>query len=358
MKQTQLQTAAISQVILHRVIRIWTPPNLHPNTPSAQRFCDFLDVVITSTETSTEFVIIALIYLQRLKGCAGVAIGVCEGGEYRLFITALVLADKFFDDHRYSNKVWSEVSGIANSSINTMEKEFLSWIDWNLHIPVERYHESCQTFHTDLALVTSYLTPTNLITPLINNLSLSPATSPTTFDAFNSLLPNVNTSNGHDYGVLTSDCEDGVGVDGCHIGEYHDRVAGVGGISLPTPPPASAYEQRHGYGGNSRVGNGVGVDNGDLVQDPFEFLFPSCSVSGFDKNSGGNMKVRTPAPVPAWNQSSSTNGSKQTQYVMNPDLIFPQSQPRQQPSSRHLPKSKATRQPPPRTSSLTRTASI
>ncbi|KAG1753080.1 hypothetical protein EDD22DRAFT_914257 [Suillus occidentalis] len=53
--------------------------------------------------------------------------------EFRIAVAALMMANKFLDDNTYTNKTWSEVSGIE------MEKEFLAGIDFNLYISKKTY---------------------------------------------------------------------------------------------------------------------------------------------------------------------------------------------------------------------------
>ncbi|KAI6137202.1 hypothetical protein F5141DRAFT_1193542 [Pisolithus sp. B1] len=48
------------------------------------------------------------------------------GSEFRIAVAALMMANKFLDDNTYTNKTWSEVSGIDLSEIHKMEREFLT----------------------------------------------------------------------------------------------------------------------------------------------------------------------------------------------------------------------------------------
>ncbi|KAI5370141.1 Putative cyclin PHO80 [Septoria linicola] len=53
----------------------------------------------------------------------------------RMFLCALILASKYLQDRNYSAKAWSKMSGLKVSEINANERNFLSKIDWKLHIP-------------------------------------------------------------------------------------------------------------------------------------------------------------------------------------------------------------------------------
>ncbi|PCH33180.1 hypothetical protein WOLCODRAFT_62655 [Wolfiporia cocos MD-104 SS10] len=50
------------------------------------------------------------------------------------------MANKFVDDNTYTNKTWSEVSGIDLTEINKMEKEFLLGIDFGLYVDEATYN--------------------------------------------------------------------------------------------------------------------------------------------------------------------------------------------------------------------------
>jgi hypothetical protein len=52
----------------------------------------------------------------------------------RMFLTALILASKYLQDHSYSNRAWSKISGFEISEINHNELLFLDAIGWRLHV--------------------------------------------------------------------------------------------------------------------------------------------------------------------------------------------------------------------------------
>ena len=43
---------------------------------------------------------------------------------FALFVTCILLADKYSEDHPYTNKSWSSLSGLPVDDINTMERAF------------------------------------------------------------------------------------------------------------------------------------------------------------------------------------------------------------------------------------------
>ncbi|PWN53110.1 hypothetical protein IE53DRAFT_213407 [Violaceomyces palustris] len=97
------------------------------------RFKTFVRDMLNTTQVSNSVVILALMYIHRLKSKHPELRGQ-EGSEFRLFVTALMLANKFLDDHTYTNKTWSELSGIELKDVTKMEIEF--WMGLSMRIYV------------------------------------------------------------------------------------------------------------------------------------------------------------------------------------------------------------------------------
>ena len=79
------------------------------------------------------------------------------GSEFRIAVAGLMMANKFLDEwvpscsrafshskcnvcsNTYTNKTWSEVSGIDLAQINRIEREFLMGIDFGLYVDKPTY---------------------------------------------------------------------------------------------------------------------------------------------------------------------------------------------------------------------------
>lgn len=57
-----------------------------------------------------------------------------NGQMYQMLVTSLLLGSKFLDDNTLKNCSWSEVSNIPTVELNLLEIEWLSAIDWDMHI--------------------------------------------------------------------------------------------------------------------------------------------------------------------------------------------------------------------------------
>ncbi|KAF1991595.1 hypothetical protein K402DRAFT_129231 [Aulographum hederae CBS 113979] len=57
----------------------------------------------------------------------------------RMFLAALILASKYLQDHNYSARAWSKISGLKVCEINTNEMAFLQAVNWKLHVPEQTF---------------------------------------------------------------------------------------------------------------------------------------------------------------------------------------------------------------------------
>ncbi|KAG1324174.1 hypothetical protein G6F62_009247 [Rhizopus arrhizus] len=101
-------------------------------------FKKFCYQVLSATQLKESAVYLCLKYIANLLQI-NPSIEGAEGSEYRLFVVALMLANKFLDDNTYTNKTWSEVSGMKVHDLNVMEAEFLEAIDFNLYIRAQDF---------------------------------------------------------------------------------------------------------------------------------------------------------------------------------------------------------------------------
>ncbi|KAG0169008.1 hypothetical protein DFQ28_007305 [Apophysomyces sp. BC1034] len=99
-------------------------------SPAFKKFCL---QILTATQLTESAIYLALKYIAILLQ-SNPCIEGAEGSEYRLFIVALILANKFLDDNTFTNKTWSDVSGMKVHDLNIMEAEFLEALDYNLFV--------------------------------------------------------------------------------------------------------------------------------------------------------------------------------------------------------------------------------
>lgn len=107
-------------------------PRLQPKG----RFLRFTRELLGTTQLSTSVITLALIYVHKLKTKHPHLRG-REGSEYRVAISALMLANKILDDNTYLNKTWAEISGMPLVEISKMEVEF--WLGLKMEMHVSKY---------------------------------------------------------------------------------------------------------------------------------------------------------------------------------------------------------------------------
>ncbi|KAI9485255.1 MAG: cyclin-domain-containing protein [Benjaminiella poitrasii] len=105
-------------------------------SPAFKKFCF---QVLTATQLQEPAVYLSLKYISILLQ-SNPSIEGAQGSEYRLFIVALMLANKFLDDNTFTNKTWSEVSGMKVHDLNIMEAEFLEALDYKLFVREYEYN--------------------------------------------------------------------------------------------------------------------------------------------------------------------------------------------------------------------------
>ncbi|OBZ78678.1 Cyclin-U4-3 [Grifola frondosa] len=118
-------------------------PHSNPATASLQfsvspAFVRFMQKVLETTQVSESVIVLSLHYIYRMKARNRFTAGQA-GSEYRVAVAALMMANKFVDDNTYTNKTWSEVSGIDLQEVNKMEREFLLGIDFDLYVDKTTY---------------------------------------------------------------------------------------------------------------------------------------------------------------------------------------------------------------------------
>ena len=120
-------------------------------------FVQFMQKLLETTQVSQSVMVLSLHYIHRLKERNRFT-PAQSGSEFRIAVAGLMMANKFLDEYApfilfterdfpllfffsntYTNKTWSEVSGIDLEEINRMEREFLVGVDFNLYVDKSTY---------------------------------------------------------------------------------------------------------------------------------------------------------------------------------------------------------------------------
>ncbi|KAF8920663.1 hypothetical protein CPB85DRAFT_1428724 [Mucidula mucida] len=122
-------------------------------------FVYFMQKLLETTQVSHSVIVLSLHYIWRLKDrndriwrerVASASDSDSEnardseaqpGSEFRIAVAGMMMANKFLDDNTYTNRTWSDVSGISLTEINRMEREFLLGVDFNLYVDKRTYEK-------------------------------------------------------------------------------------------------------------------------------------------------------------------------------------------------------------------------
>ncbi|PWN89336.1 hypothetical protein FA10DRAFT_141961 [Acaromyces ingoldii] len=111
------------------------------------RFLRFTRELLATTQVSNSVILLALIYIIRLKsghpGLQG-----RDGSEFRLAVSSLMLANKILDDNTYLNKTWAEISGLPLIELGKAELEFWLGLKMRLHVTTDEYQAGLQELET------------------------------------------------------------------------------------------------------------------------------------------------------------------------------------------------------------------
>ncbi|KAJ8142084.1 hypothetical protein OY671_004766 [Metschnikowia pulcherrima] len=89
--------------------------------------------ILHATRLPKSTILIALEYTnQRYSTHAYTSLS--ESDIFVRMVVALVLANKFNDDNTFTNKSWCGASGVNIGVLNTLEREWLSEVNWNLSV--------------------------------------------------------------------------------------------------------------------------------------------------------------------------------------------------------------------------------
>ncbi|KIY50058.1 hypothetical protein FISHEDRAFT_57776 [Fistulina hepatica ATCC 64428] len=92
---------------------------------TSPKFVHFVQRVLETTQVSHSVIVLSLHYIYNYRA-KNRTLGGASGSEYRVAIAGLMMANKFLDDNTYTNKTWSDVSGIPLEEVNAIEREFIA----------------------------------------------------------------------------------------------------------------------------------------------------------------------------------------------------------------------------------------
>jgi len=99
---------------------------------------EYLNRIDLYSDCSEECFVLALIYIERLTR-RHKSFSVNSYNVHRLIFTSVMIAAKYFDDNHRSNAYWGRVGKLSCKKVNELEREFLRFIDFDVHVENELY---------------------------------------------------------------------------------------------------------------------------------------------------------------------------------------------------------------------------
>jgi hypothetical protein len=95
--------------------------------------CIGVSQVLFSTRLPSSTILLGLTYLLNRANAGDIK---CYNAEevHQAFCLSMVLGTKFMDDFTFSNKTWSEISGIPLDQLNSIERGWLKEMNWSLYL--------------------------------------------------------------------------------------------------------------------------------------------------------------------------------------------------------------------------------
>lgn len=113
------------------------------------RFLSQLKTVLGAVRLPKSSLILACYFLlERYEKNTNLFAAATDDCVYQTTVLSLVLANKANDDHTFTNKSWSDATGLPVRLINGLEASWLELISWRLHATeMERFDELQLQFH-------------------------------------------------------------------------------------------------------------------------------------------------------------------------------------------------------------------
>lgn len=99
----------------------------------------YLARIVQYSECTSHSIIMALVYIDTLVNDDECPVLISQYNAHRFLITAIMIASKFIEDRYFDNNVYSQISGFSLEEINVLERQFLSYIGFNVNTDPQLY---------------------------------------------------------------------------------------------------------------------------------------------------------------------------------------------------------------------------
>lgn len=154
---------------LHHLSKTCQNPTMHASLAPGSRFplpapiddsdlpslTDFIATLVVWSKTPLATLMVAVVYLNRLKSRLRSTAYGCRSTVHRVLLASLIVASKYLNDESPLNKHWANYStintanfsfGFTLADVNLMEIQLLSLLNWDLRITSEDLYREFEPF--------------------------------------------------------------------------------------------------------------------------------------------------------------------------------------------------------------------
>ncbi|CRK17365.1 Meiotically up-regulated gene 80 protein like [Verticillium longisporum] len=109
-----------------------------PGSAASSSFRKFIAGILSSTRLPKSTILLGMNYLAKRMNMPEQSVyHITDADLWRMATVSLILASKFLDDNTFQNRSWAEVSGIAVTELNAMEKKWLVESSFGLYVNLD-----------------------------------------------------------------------------------------------------------------------------------------------------------------------------------------------------------------------------
>ena len=99
---------------------------------------EYMRMITRRQKCSPSCAVVALVYLERLKGKIPDA-SVNSRNARLLLLTAMMVAGKWLEDENFSNRDWAAIAGISVYDLNRLELFLLATLHWGVFVSQDEF---------------------------------------------------------------------------------------------------------------------------------------------------------------------------------------------------------------------------
>lgn len=156
-----------------------SPPNSPDELNKPVSLFEFIRRLIKHSNVQTPTLMSTLVYLARLRSILPSNVYGIETTRHRIFLGCLILAAKSLNDSSPINKHWTAYTDglLTIQEVNTIERELLEYLNWNLTITQQDLYNSLSFFLIPIKSKLKKIAENDLLTRQKHYISSTPSTT-------------------------------------------------------------------------------------------------------------------------------------------------------------------------------------